>query len=336
MKRIMKKVMPALLALAMVFAMVAVPSVKAKAAENVTLYFKLPAGWTAATTGVNFWGDTGVAVTGSGATVNKPTSWGAGTLTQVTDATGGWVSVVVNDSAKLTGIQFISSPDASDCAYNTGDGDNLWNATVASLGLTSAYFDTTNNKWYKEQACTNEVLPPVLDDIYYVTGDEKLTGADWGATPAGGLMTEGSDGVFSVEFTVAKAGTYLYKVLQDPADFGWDNPYTVESDGAKANGNGSVTTTVDGSTVKFSIDKATKKVTIKITEPQGSGDGQGEGSGTGTGTGSGTGTGTGTGSGTGNGTPSVGDATPIIAVSALALLALAGVVVCVKKRTVTE
>ena len=34
--------------------------------------------------------------------------------------------------------------------------------------------------------------------------------------------------------------------------------------------------------------------------------------------------------------PAVGDVAPIIAVSALALVALAGVIVCLKKRTVTE
>ena len=282
MKRILKKVMPALLTLAMVFTMVAVPSVKAKAAENVTLYFKLPAGWTANTTGYNFWGDSGVAVSGSGNTVIAPSSWDsthARTIGQVTDATGGWVSVVVNDSAKLKGIQLISAYGAQDCAYSTGDGDNLWNATVASLGLSSAYFDTTTNKWYKEKACTNEVLPPVLDDIYYVTGDEGLTGANWGATPTGGLMTEGTNGVFSVEFTVATAGTYAYKVLQDPADFGWTNPYTAESNGAKATENGSITTTVDGSTVKISINSETKIVTVTVTKPQGSGNEGGQGSG---------------------------------------------------------
>ena len=279
MKKWFKKIITGVAVLAMAICLL--PAMNVKAATSVTLYFKLPSGWTAATTGYNYWSNE-AHVTGSGNTVIAPTAWDAThnrTIDQVTDATGGWVSVVVNDTSKMEGIQLISAYGAQDCVYNIGTANNsLWNTTIVSLGLTAAYFDTTTNKWYKEQACTNEVLPPTLDDIYYVVGAQGLTGADWKPTAEGGKMTEGSNGNFTKEFTVATAGTYEYKILQDPADFEWNNPYTAESNGSKANGNGSVTTTVAGSTVKFTINKTTKIVTVDVSAPQGSGEaGQGSG-----------------------------------------------------------
>ncbi len=242
-----RKAIVALLAMAMVIGCL---TMQASAATNVTLYFELPAGWTAATTGVNIWGD-GATATGSGSTVNKPSSWGAGTLPQVTDAGSGLVSVVINDTSLVQGIQFVSTDNG---AYNPGDSDNLWNAQIASQNLTVAYYSTTGNTanaWYKEDTYATEILPPVLDNIFYVVGQEALVGANWAATDAKGLMTETATDVFTKTFTNIPAGTYEFKVLQDPADFGWDR-VVWDDTYTPANGNMTITAT-ETSDITFTV-----------------------------------------------------------------------------------
>ena len=347
-----RKAIVALLAMAMVIGCL---TMQASAATNVTLYFELPAGWTAATTGVNIWGD-GATATGSGSTVQKPASWGEGTLPQVTDAGNGLVSVVINDTSMVQGIQFVSTDNG---AYNPGDSDNLWNAQIASQNLTVAYYSTsgnTANAWYKEANYATEIQPPVLDNIFYVVGQEALVGANWAATDAKGLMTETATDVFTKTFTNIPAGTYEFKVLQDPADFGWDR-VVWDDTYTPANGNMTITAT-ETSDITFTVTVGGNgnalNVTVTPVQTPGGSDEGGSGSDSDTGNaGSGSGsdsdagnTGSGSGSdsdagntGSGNGgnttDTNTGVSNAVVAACAVAMLAAVVAVIASKKR-VTE
>ena len=214
MKKMIKKIAAVFMAFALVAAgMLAVNKADVKAANNVKLYFNTtdPTNY-----GANVWG--GATPTG-GATVS---TWGGGQTgpSLVVDSEkSGWAYITIDDTSKVQGIQIVKNGSA---LTNSEDNNNLWNAQIASQNLTEAYFDTASGKWYKEAALTNEILPPVLDDIFYVVGDTALVGENWNPTSSLGLMTETATDVFTKTFTNVAAGTYGFKVLQDPADFAWD------------------------------------------------------------------------------------------------------------------
>ena len=253
MRKIFKKIITAVASAAMLAGLVAgVPSMEAKAATDVKLYVNVddPESY-----GVNVWGGSS-AVTGG----EDVMCWGTQPKPSLIPGTGdkaGWGYVTLNDSSETQGIQFVKGSDVLN--------GNVWNATIASLGLTEAYYDVTSAKWYKDILLTQEVVSPTLDDIYFVAGAEGLVGADWAATDPKGEMTAKGD-VFSVTYENIAAGKYAYKVLQDPADFGWDNAYTVESEGEKTSANGSIVVDNDGSTVTISINKNTKIVEVEVVE----------------------------------------------------------------------
>ena len=207
-----RKTIVALLAMAMVIGTLTITANAAP--QSIKLHIKVA---DAATYGCNAWSD--VKVTG-GSNVNTwqndDLSWQ--THPSLIDEGDGWGYVTIDDVSKIKGVQIVKEKNP----LKVGESDNIWNAEIASQGLTEAYFDSTTQKWYKEKSCTTEILPPVLDDIFYVVGQEALVGADWAPTDAKGLMTETATDVFTKTFTNIPAGTYEFKVLQDPADFGWD------------------------------------------------------------------------------------------------------------------
>ena len=259
-KNIFKKIVASLATVAMAAGLfTAMPAEEAKAATNVKIYVKVDG---ATSYGVNAWG--GVNVSG-GAKVNTwqndDKTWQ--THPSLQDAGDGWGYVTLDDSTKVEGLQVVKEKNP----LKVGGSDNIWNSEIEAQNLTEAYFK--DGKWYKEKACTTEIKPPVLDDVYYVLGDKGLTGADWqkgpdGITPSTGKMTaNGSD--YSVKFTNVAASTYGYKILQDPEDFGWNNAYTKESAGSKTEFNGSITV-AKKSDVTISINKDTKIVTVTVTE----------------------------------------------------------------------
>ncbi len=256
MRKIFKKIVTVVAAAAMMVGTIAgMPTTEAKAAENVKLYVNV-AGPT--DYGVNVWGSNGVTATG-GPDVECWTGQNKPSLLEGSGDYAGWGYITVSNSADLGGVQFVKGSDVL-------SGGNVWNATIASLNLTEAFYDQATSKWYKDKALTQEVVAPTLDDIYYVAGAEALVGAKWAATDAKGLMTADGEN-FSIIFTGIAKGSYEFKVLQDPADFGWDNSYVTE---VKAkNGNGLVTVATDNSKVTISINKTTKKVTATVVAPTG-------------------------------------------------------------------
>ena len=266
MRKIFKKVISAVASMAMLAGMVVgVPSIEAKAAaKTVTIHVKVA---DATNYGVNIWGENQT-VTDGGSRVNTWDDGHGGWQTHPSlkeDSVAGWGKATIT-ADKLDGMQIVKEGNAL-----LADGqNNIWNNEIFSQNLSDAYFDSTTGKWYKEVSCTNEILPPTLDDIYYVYGDEGLVGANWAATDAKGLMTE-SNGVFSKKYDNIAAGTYHFKILQDPADFGNTNNFH-EGEGTDdgfGGRNSEVVVSVANSSVTISINKTTKVVTTVVTAPSG-------------------------------------------------------------------
>lgn len=261
MRKILKKVVTAVTTAALALTGIVTFNPVQAAADDYTvkLFIKLPSTVPASDVGVNTWGDS-VTVSGNTGEVNKPASWGAGTLPGVTNESDGWASISLTTGGSISGVQFV---DTNSGAIN----DNVWNSQIQAQKLTEAYYDASANKWFKEKACTNEIVKPTLDEIYYVAGSEGLIGANWAATNDLGKMTETSTGVFEVTYTRIPAGAYEFKILQDPVDFGWDHA-KVDDDLKLANGNMGVTvseeTGISDVTIKYTA--ATGKVEVKVVK----------------------------------------------------------------------
>lgn len=123
-------------------------------------------------------------------------------------------------------------------------GENWWNAKDA-VTITGTAFD----------------VAPVILDVYTVKG--TLPGCDENPKADTAKMTE-KNGVFSIEFKDVAAGDYKFKVIQDGANYEWANGFASDELGKDGYGNNELKLEKK-SNVVVSIDKATKKVTVKVT-----------------------------------------------------------------------
>lgn len=254
-KRIFTKVMSILLTMVMVLSMIPSLAITAKAEgsetqSSVNVYFELPEGTTAADWVVNAW--SGVVVTGDSENAFRPTSWGEGaTLPALleTEELAGWGYVTL--TGEVSGLQFVNADGSKvyDC----------WNAMIANDGLAEAYFvpntDGSTGTWYKEATKATEIKEPVIENIFVLVGDEKLAGANWAFKDEEGALlnelsnTEEDADTYSITFKNVPKGTYSYKILQDPANKGWNLPW---GSGSGGGGNRSIKLAVK-SDITFSI-----------------------------------------------------------------------------------
>ena len=258
----MKKMIKKAIACAMAFAMVATTAVTNIAKTEVKaddysckLYFKVPDGATAGEFGVNSWGE---GVTPSGATGTVVVTPWNGEFPALTDEGNGFGSITLTATGAIQGVQFVK-------ADGTGYTDGIWNTQIQAQGLTEAYFNTADSKWYKESSFATEILAPVLDEIFYVVGAEGMIGEGWGWNTDNGLMSVVSEGVQAVTFSRIPDGTYEFKIVQDPKDFGWDNQ--IVDDALKIdNGNMAVTADNGVNDITITLDVATKAVTAAVVK----------------------------------------------------------------------
>ncbi len=259
MKKMIKKIAAAFMAMALVaVGMLAANKAEVKAATNVKLYFNTtdPTNY-----GANVWG--GATATG-GANVQTWDASQNGPSLVEDNTKQGWSYITIDDTSNVQGIQIVKMGSA---LTTSEDNNNLWNAQIASQNLTEAYFDVNTGKWYREAALTNEILPPVLDEIFYVVGDAALVGEAWAATSSLGLMTETATDVHTKTFTNVAAGTYNFKVLQDPADFAWDR--VVWNDAYPGTGGNMGITVAELSDVTFKVTVGnTNTLTVTVTPVQ--------------------------------------------------------------------
>ena len=260
MKRILKKVMPALLTLAMVFTIVAVPSVKAKAADGD--YYIL------GTVPLATWN------TGSGA---KMKDEGNGKYTYTFSA-----SVDRTYEFKVANASVFDGSDAA-WKFVIGDYEDDFNIKATSTTVKITYDATIGDR----QAVSVEGAVSTntfSTGKFNVAGEEGLTGTSWSQTA--NLMTE-KDGVHSITFSNIAKGSYEYKILENQESNAGESAYVCGE--RNKNGNGVITVPADkdGGNVTISINGTTKIVTVTVTAAQGSGNEGGQGSGNEGGQGSG-------------------------------------------------
>ena len=240
-KSIFKRVLCFMLSLVMVLTMSSIQNVGqviAKA-EEVTykLYFQLPDGTKCTDWCVNAWDN--VTVTGDSEHVFRPASWGEEGDKYPTliadDRLSGWG--YVETTGTITGLQFVKKD---------GTAYNCWNSAIASQGITTAYFKPQNNAWYSDVDGTNEIKSPELRDLFYVKG--TIEGLDWDLNSKTGEMKQVDDTTkYSITFTNVQKGSYQYKILQDPENYGWEKYFGSDDQNRilKVNRTSDITLTID-------------------------------------------------------------------------------------------
>ena len=226
-----------LLAIAMVLTLLPIGAVQAKAEEaTVKLYFELPNGTTVTDWGVHVWNDAKVTKGNFDQTIDP---WKNNKLpTLLSDqANDKWGYVTI--SGTIEGLLFVDQK---------GNEYNCWNSEIAKGGYEAAYYVTTKDKLYTGADKLNEIQKAAVRDIYVISGDTALTGFDWGFHDENSLTKDGNK--YSITFANVSAGTYSYKILQDPENCGWNKPW---GHGSGSGGNRSVTIEAP-SDVTFTID----------------------------------------------------------------------------------
>jgi alpha-amylase len=235
-----------LLAIAMVLTLLPIGAVQAKAEEAaVKLYFELPDGTTVTDWGVNVWTDAKVS-NGDTEHAFRPSTWGTTGdkyPTLLADQTNnGWGYVEI--SGTIDGLQFVNKE---------GKEYKCWNAQIANEGHEEAYFDPSVEKWYTSAEKTIEIKAAEIKNTFTLAGDSGLTGnSNWDAKDTRNVLLQdvSNKNKFSITFHNVAAGTYSYKILQDPENFNWDKPWGY---GEGSGGNRSVTIEAP-SDVTFTID----------------------------------------------------------------------------------
>ena len=241
-----------LLAIAMVLTLLPIGAVQAKAEEAaVTLYFELPEGTTVTDWGVNVWNSAHV-IDGDTEHAFRPEKWGEDVkyptlLADQKNEKWGYVTI----SGTIDGLQFVNKE---------GKEYQCWNAQIANEGYKEAYFDPSVGKWYTGADKSKEIQKAAVRDIYVISGETALTGFEWGIHNDNSLTKDGNK--YSITFTNVSAGTYSYKILQDPENCGWDKPW---GSGSGSGGNRSVTIEAP-SDVTFTIDLTDTSKNVEVSQ----------------------------------------------------------------------
>lgn len=242
-----------LLAIAMVLTLLPIGAVQAKAEEAaVTLYFELPKGTTVTDWGVNVWNSAHV-IDGDTEHAFRPEKWGEGVkyptlLADQKNEKWGYVTI----SGTIDGLQFVNK--AGKPEYK------CWNAQIAKEGHEEAYFDPSVEKWYTSADKSKEIQKAAVRDIYVISGETALTGFEWGIHNENSLTKDGNK--YNITFTNVSAGTYSYKILQDPENCGWDKTW---GSGSGSGGNRSVTIEAP-SDVTFTIDLTDTSKNVEVIQ----------------------------------------------------------------------
>ncbi len=259
-KTMVKRVLSFVLAFAMVLTMGAfsqLGGIVAKAEENaIRLYFELPEGTSAGDWAVNAWSS--VTVTG-GTDARIGGTWGDQYKPTLIDNSDGWGYVDI--SGNVEGFQFVKCvADTTDTTTNP-ETYNCWNAQIAKQGYTAAYFEPATGKWFAEAAKTTEIKEAEIQNIFVLAGDAGLAGSNWSLTDTNNFFVQDSEdsNKYSLTYQNVAAGTYAYKVLQDPENKGWDLPWGPD-------GNNRSLTVEAVSNVTFTLDVTDTDKGVSVTQ----------------------------------------------------------------------
>lgn len=241
-----KRLLSLFLALIMVvtmFQMQGMEQVFAAETESVKLYFELPEGTSATDWCVNVWSNASV-TEGDMTNRFRPSTWGDEGDTYpalLTAPDSKWGYVVI--SGAIEGLQFVKKDGKTEY--------KCWNAEIANKKLTEAYFVPSKKKWYTAADKQTEIKEAEIRNIFILAGDSGLAGSNWVATDKKNtLLQEGNTSKYSITYQNVAAGTYSYKILQDPENKAWEMPWGY---GMGAGGNRSVTVAAPAD-VTFTID----------------------------------------------------------------------------------
>lgn len=240
-----KRLLSLFLALIMVvtmFQMQGMEQVFAAETESVKLYFELPEGTSATDWCVNVWSNASV-TEGDMTNRFRPSTWGDEGDTYpalLTAPDSKWGYVVI--SGAIEGLQFVKKDGKTEY--------KCWNAEIAKQNHKEAYFAPTDKTWYTTADKQTEIKEAEIRNIYILKGDSGL--AEWDITDMKNTLQpqEGDTNKYSVTCHNVAAGTYSYKILQDPENKAWEMPWGY---GTGAGGNRSVTVAAPAD-VTFTID----------------------------------------------------------------------------------
>ncbi len=256
-----KRLLSLFLALAMVvtmFQMQGMEQVFAAENESVKLYFELPEGTSATDWCVNVWSNATVT---EGDTANRfrPKTWGEKGDTYPAllkdEAKSGWGYVVI--SGAIAGLQFVNKDGTKEY--------NCWNAEIAKKNHKDAYFAPSYETWYTAADKATEIKAAEIRNIFILAGDSGLAGSQWKETDTNNELKPNTvdTNKYSITYRNVAAGTYSYKILQDPENKGWDKPWGY---GAGSGGNRSVTVEAPADvTLTIDLTDTTEAKKVEVT-----------------------------------------------------------------------
>ena len=256
-----KRLLSLFLALIMVvtmFQMQGMEQVFAAENESVKLYFELPEGTSATDWCVNVWSNATVT---EGDTANRfrPKTWGEKGDTYPAllkdEAKSGWGYVVI--SGAIAGVQFVNKDGTKEY--------NCWNAEIAKKNHKDAYFAPSDETWYTAADKATEIKAAEIRNIFILAGDSGLAGSQWKETDTNNELKPNTvdTNKYSITYRNVAAGTYSYKILQDPENKGWDKPWGY---GAGSGGNRSVTVEAPADvTLTIDLTDTTEAKKVEVT-----------------------------------------------------------------------
>lgn len=256
-----KRLLSLFLALVMVvtmFQMQGMEQVFAAENEGVKLYFELPEGTSATDWCVNVWSNATVT---EGDTANRfrPKTWGEKGDTYPAllkdEAKSGWGYVVI--SGAIAGLQFVNKDGTKEY--------NCWNAEIAKKNHKDAYFAPSDETWYTAADKATEIKAAEIRNIFILAGDSGLAGSQWKETDTNNELKPNTvdTNKYSITYRNVAAGTYSYKILQDPENKGWDKPW---GSGAGSGGNRSVTVEAPADvTLTIDLTDTTEAKKVEVT-----------------------------------------------------------------------
>lgn len=256
-----KRLLSLFLALAMVvtmFQMQGMEQVFAAENESVKLYFELPEGTSATDWCVNVW-STATVTEGDTANRFRPKTWGEKGDTYPAllkdEAKSGWGYVVI--SGAIAGLQFVNKDGTKEY--------NCWNAEIAKKNHKDAYFAPSDETWYTAADKATEIKAAEIRNIFILAGDSGLAGSQWKETDTNNELKPNTvdTNKYSITYRNVAAGTYSYKILQDPENKGWDKPWGY---GAGSGGNRSVTVEAPADvTLTIDLTDTTEAKKVEVT-----------------------------------------------------------------------
>lgn len=253
--KVLRKVISWLMILAMVFGLTPADfSLVAKAATaTVKVYFEKPDSWT--TPVIHVWNESAI-IDGDG----TATVWGKEkSKLYEEEATGLYYAEVTNPD--WTGFQFVNAETEAEYKFDDAAVLKAFNSLTTGSSVYYLADETGTYAWYTDAEGKNALPLETIElkEEYYLVGSIVSTGWDEKATTS--QLSKNDDETYSITLEAVAAGTYEFKVLQDPVNYAWKYAW-----GGEGSGGNYVLTLEKTSDVVISINPSdnTYKASVKV------------------------------------------------------------------------